>query len=78
MDTPAHTPFDEAVDAARGLPAEQQEALAAELLERIDEFKRSALSGADSAEVAHRLAEPALYADDEKVRAFFARHGVAA
>jgi hypothetical protein len=50
--------------------------LAAELNERVIQFKYAKMSDADRAEAARRLAAAARCADDEKVRALFARHGV--
>ena len=76
MDTRPNTAFDDAVASARALPTEQQQALAAELSERVAQFKHATMSDTDRAEAARRLAAPARYAADEKVRAFFARHGV--
>jgi hypothetical protein len=76
MDTRPNTALDDAIASARALPTEQQEALAVELSERVAQFKDETMSDTDRAEAARRLAAPARYADAEKVRAFFARHGV--
>ncbi len=73
---PKH-PIDEAFDAARNLPEPVQEALAAEILDRIDQLGRSGMTEAQRAEVKARLAAPATYADPAAVRDFFRRHGVA-
>jgi hypothetical protein len=68
--------LDEALAAARTLPQSQQDALAAEIMERVDELSASSLSPAQRDEIKRRLAEPPRYADPVDVRAFFGRHGI--
>lgn len=72
---PKH-PIDEAFAAARALPEPVQEALAAELMEHIDQLQQSSLTDAQREEIRARLSAPPLYADAAVVAAFFARHGV--
>lgn len=67
--------IDEAFAAARALPMPAQEALAAEILARIGELERSVLTDAEWAEIEARLTAPAIYADSQSVRDFFAEHG---
>jgi len=74
-DQPKH-PIDEAFAAARALPEPVQEALAAEIMARIDQLEHSSLTTAQRAEIRARLASRPQYADAEAVRAFFDRHGV--
>ena len=72
---PKH-PIDEAFDAARNLPEPVQEALAAEILARIEQLGHSGMTEAQRAEVKARLSVPAAYADPAAMRDFFRRHGV--
>jgi putative addiction module component (TIGR02574 family) len=64
------------VEAVRTLPDQTQEALVAELADRLADFTDEALSDAQRAEVNRRLTNPR-YADPAKVREFFTRFGVA-
>jgi hypothetical protein len=68
--------LDQALDAARSLPSPMQDALAAEIMERVHQLSASGLSPAQRDEVLRRLAKPASYADPDQARAFFARHGI--
>jgi hypothetical protein len=70
-------PLDEAVEAARVLPARTQEMLAAEIMQRVEELGCSHLTPAHREEVRQRLTGPTRYADPALVRQFFERHGVA-
>ena len=70
-------PIDEAFDAARKLPGPVQEALAAEIIARIEQLGHTEMTDAQRAEVKARLSAPATYAEPASVRDFFRRHGVA-
>ncbi len=59
---PKH-PIDAAFEAARTLPEQVQEALAAEIIARVDQLGRSSLTAAQREEIKVRLAAPAVYAD---------------
>lgn len=72
---PKH-PLDEALAAARALPEHVQAALAAEIMERIDQLGRSSLADAQREEIKVRLSAPPIYAEPAAVEAFFKRHGV--
>ena len=71
---PKH-PIDEAFAAARNLPEPLQEALAAEIMTRIDQLGRSSLADNQREEIKARLAAPPVYADATAVEAFFKSHG---
>jgi hypothetical protein len=68
--------FDNALAAVRALPTEIQDALAIELLGRVEDFAQAGLVPSQLAEVQRRLTTTPLYADDEAVTSFFAKHGV--
>jgi hypothetical protein len=70
--------LESAFAAVQSLPEPVQEAMAAEILERVQELSQGHLTEAQRAEVRNRLSSPASYADPEAVRAFFARHGAGA
>lgn len=65
------------VKAVKALPDETQEALVEEFRDRLSDFTDSRLSDAQRLEVDRRLANPR-YAEPEKVRKLFARHGIKA
>ena len=65
-----------AIAAGQSLPDAMQEALAAEILERVAELGASSLSPAQRDEIKRRLAAPAEYAYPTRVADFFRRHGV--
>ena len=66
----------DAVAAVGELPAAAQEAIARELLERVEDFTRSRLSDEQANEVVRRLASTPNYADPKDLKAFFQRHGI--
>jgi hypothetical protein len=68
-------PIDEAFAAARELPQTVQEALAAEIMSRVDQLGHSGLSEEQRAEIEARLAMPAVYADGAAARDLFERFG---
>jgi hypothetical protein len=78
MNKPVQPDLERAFASASTLPREQQDALAAEILSRVNELSASELTEAQRAEVQARLAAPARYADPAKVQAFFARHSAKA
>jgi hypothetical protein len=65
--------LESAFAAVQSLPEPVQEAMAAEILERVQELSQSNLTEAQRAEVRKRLSSPPRYADPETVRAFFRR-----
>jgi hypothetical protein len=65
----------ELVEAVRALPDETQQALVQEFADRLSDFTDSSLSQDQRTEIDRRLANPR-YADPDKVRDFFARHGI--
>ena len=75
MNDPRGHPIDEAFAAARNLPEPVQEALAAEIMARIDQLGRSSLNHQQRAEIKVRLSTPPVYTDVAAVEAFFKRHG---
>jgi hypothetical protein len=76
MNKPARSPIDEALESARALPEPVQDALAAEIMARVEQLSQSLLTDAQRAEIEARLAAPPRYADPTTVKLFFARHGV--
>ena len=71
-----NTLLDQALNAARKLPQQTQDAIAADIIERVGDYDSAKLTPEQEAEVERRLSQPAHYASDARVTAFFARFGI--
>ncbi len=68
--------IEDAFRAIQGLPEPAQQALVAEIMERVESYTTSHLSAAHLEELDRRLAAEPTYASEAEVAALFARHGV--
>lgn len=70
--------LDQVLDAARSLPRETQDAVAADIIERIADYGTAELSAEQEQEVERRTSRAPNYADSRRTHTFLARFGIAA
>ena len=68
----------EAIEHLKALPETEQDAIAADMIERVTDYSDVRLSEEQQAEVRRRLANPGVPVSEETMQAFFARFGIEA
>ena len=68
----------DAIEHLKTRPETEQDAIAADMIDRIADYSDVRLSAEQEAEVARRIREPANHASMLSIREFFARFGIEA